>query len=135
MPTCPPSLLSCPPCRALWLPLPEASQGCPALCPAHSCHPPARLTGTRSSQLSQGARPASVYSAGLTDLLLKLPSLLRSECRKLAAGVRCTMKGKLSARFVSDGLLIGFVKPKKTAYKNSLTTSNTISMGYAHVFQ
>lgn len=36
--------------------------------------------------------------AGLANLLLKLPSLLRSECRELAAGMRCAMKGKLSEK-------------------------------------
>lgn len=41
----------------------------------------------------------------------------------------CNEREIVRERFVSDGLLIGFVKPKKTAYKNSLTTSNT-SKGY-----
>lgn len=43
----------------------------------------------------------------------------------------CNEREIVRARFISDGLLIGFVKPKKTVYKNSLTTSNTTSMGYA----
>lgn len=52
-----------------------------------------------------------------------------------AGSVLCNEREIVRARFVSDGLLIGFVKPKKTAYKNSLTASDTTSMGYAYVFR
>lgn len=118
--------------------------GLPCSPRARSHHPPARLTGWGQSVVT-GAQPAS----------LALPSSSSpGSCRQdgspsplaassallclLQAGSRTRVvrsKGDAQSEVHSDSLLISFVKPKKTAYKDSSTTSNTTVMAYVYDFQ